>query len=150
VDTRNIKISDKGCWIWQRAKAGNGYGTIGISGKMHYVHRLMQQIFNGGIMPGSIVMHSCDNPSCVNPAHLSNGTMKSNSRDMTAKGRGFVPPSPEGEDHHSFKFNEKAIQEIFKDIRAGLKCEEVCRKNNINKTTVYRIIKKRGLTWKTI
>ena len=50
-------------------------------------HRVVWEAFNGEPLGDRLVLHSCDNPSCVNPAHLSAGTMTDNMRDCASKGR---------------------------------------------------------------
>lgn len=56
-------------------------------------------------------MHSCDNPSCVNPDHLSLGTHKDNVADMIAKGR-RGDPKVVGVDHPKAVLNEHKVRYI--------------------------------------
>lgn len=76
------------CWIWRRNSC-NGYGTFQLNGKMIYVHRWAYEYFFGPIPEGMKVLHSCDNPKCVNPEHLSLGTDRDNTRDCIKKGRAW-------------------------------------------------------------
>lgn len=71
------------------ATSGHKYTTIYHKGKMVLHHRLAYAQAHGldVFTLDGIVMHSCDNPKCVNPAHLSLGTSKANSEDMVNKGR---------------------------------------------------------------
>jgi len=76
------------CWLWNAAKGRGGYGHFNIGGKLHYAHRMSWELVNGDIPDGLQVLHNCpdrDNPSCVNPAHLSLGTLAENIRDRDQK-----------------------------------------------------------------
>jgi hypothetical protein len=72
------------CWPWTGKKHSRGYGYF----RGMRVHRIAWEIENGCKIPeGLIILHSCDNPICVNPAHLKCGTQKDNIRDGIMKGR---------------------------------------------------------------
>lgn len=74
------------CWLWQGTKA-KGYGRLNIDGKRVYAHRFSYSVSKGILEPSQVIMHTCDNPSCVNPDHLVQGTQKDNVLDMINKGR---------------------------------------------------------------
>jgi len=75
------------CWPWQASRDRQGYGKLGYKGSHWLAHRLAYTFAVGDIPEGKIVMHSCDNPRCCNPAHLECGTVADNNADSIAKGR---------------------------------------------------------------
>ncbi|MBX3543244.1 HNH endonuclease signature motif containing protein [Chelatococcus sp.] len=78
------------CWCWKGSRLKSGYGKIGPGGRGRpdlLAHRVSYEIHRGVIPDGLYVMHMCDNPPCVNPAHLSIGAPSQNSADMVVKGR---------------------------------------------------------------
>ncbi len=84
------KRASSECWVWRGYRLPKGYGTIGLAGHRGskiLTHRLAYALVNGPIPEYICVLHSCDNPPCVNPAHLFLGTQKVNVDDMIAKGR---------------------------------------------------------------
>jgi hypothetical protein len=81
-----------GCWEWQGARHSFGYGQFRVGngtkrGRMIFAHRFAYEGAWGPIEDGLEVMHTCDNPRCVRPAHLRAGTHAENMQDMIAKGR---------------------------------------------------------------
>ena len=89
-DAKWMPEPNSGCWLWLGAALPKGYGMIGRGGRgtgYIYAHHVAFQISNGPIPTGQFVLHSCDNPYCVNPDHLFLGTQKTNMEDKVAKGR---------------------------------------------------------------
>lgn len=95
------------CWIWTGAKEGGRYGSLKVNGKNTKAHRYSWEIHNGKIPEGNVVMHSCDNPKCVNPDHLSVGTTKDNVTDRVQKGRSAI-----GEKSGASKLSLEQVSEI--------------------------------------
>ena len=95
IEERFWRQTNKGgateCWNWTGAPNMWGYGQIrdmnGRYGKKKLAHRISWNIHNGPIPNGMLVLHTCDNPLCVNPNHLWLGTHKDNNDDMMKKGR---------------------------------------------------------------
>jgi len=80
------------CWPWTGSTDSSGYGTFRLGAREGRrtvgAHRLALELDIGvTVPPGAIVQHSCDNPPCCNPAHLSIGTHRTNAQDKVAKGR---------------------------------------------------------------
>lgn len=80
---------ESGCWEWQGAKGKSNHGSIGMEPHRRNVgaHRVVWEMVVGPIPPGMLVCHHCDNPPCVNPAHLYIGTVADNSRDSRVRKR---------------------------------------------------------------
>jgi hypothetical protein len=79
------------CWPWTGPRQTGG--RYGIAAKVDYGHviyahrRALELALGRELLPGMVAMHSCDNPPCCNPLHLSEGTKADNAADMVAKGR---------------------------------------------------------------
>ncbi len=84
------KAEGDACWEWTSTLFSSGYGAFKVDDLERQAHRVSYEMHHGVSLFGresDLVMHSCDNPRCVNPAHLSLGTDATNIADMIAKGR---------------------------------------------------------------
>lgn len=88
------KVDKRGpdeCWLWTGSRNRDGYGSIGRGGGDGFVAQATHvawEVWNGApFPPGMLACHTCDNPPCVNPAHLFVGTKSDNATDMARKGR---------------------------------------------------------------
>lgn len=88
LEKRYEPVPECGCWIWTGALGTSGYGLVcAKQDKQEYAHRVMWRLTHGPIPEGLHILHRCDVPLCVNPAHLFLGTNIDNIRDCVQKGR---------------------------------------------------------------
>ena len=84
IERKSLELCDGECWTIRNVPSGNGYHYIHGRG----LHRIAWEAHNAEpIPPGMRILHSCDNPACFNPEHLSLGTASDNAKDMVAKQR---------------------------------------------------------------
>lgn len=86
---KNSGLGPKGtCWEWTSSKTSSGHGNVRDDlGRTTVAHRVSWELCRGDIPAGLQVLHSCDNPPCVNPDHLWLGTNLENMQDKVKKGR---------------------------------------------------------------
>lgn len=106
------------CWVWTGSMGGsnNAYGQIVINGRKRLCHRVVYEAFNRPIPAGAVVMHSCDNPACCNPAHLRVGSQTDNLRDAVQKGRHRVA---RGASNANAKLTEEQVRTVRGPLARG-------------------------------
>lgn len=98
-------------------------------------HRASWLIHFGEIPEGIYVCHKCDNPPCVNPAHLFLGTPLENQADKVAKGRG-VP----GEKNAAHKLTWGQVHRIRAAHRHSLSLGTLARQYGVSKPTIWKVV----------
>lgn len=98
-------------------------------------HRFSYERFIGPIPVGLFGLHTCDNPSCVNPEHIFAGTIKDNTDDMLRKGRNATDYN-NGEDNAAAKLTNKAITQIFTSKKSA---HFLAAKFGVYRTCIYKI-----------
>lgn len=83
----SIVDDETSCWEWIAGCFPDGYGSVVIDGRKRGAHRVAYERTYGKIPSGLCVLHRCDNPPCVRPAHLFLGTHADNAADRGQKGR---------------------------------------------------------------
>lgn len=138
---RVIRANEADCWTWTGAIKGFGYGHMLVAGRMQSAHRISYEMHVGPIPPRMFVCHRCDNPRCVNPAHLFLGNNQDNVRDMLTKGRHYAPGA-KGERNGHAKLDEASVRAIRSSTERNA---ALAARHNVSIITVQRI--KRGSAW---
>lgn len=81
-----VTYSDN-CWEWSGYRQYQGYGIFNWKYKTMPAHRWSFQFFVEPLIDGKLICHHCDNPCCVNPFHLYQGTEKTNAYDVLDRKR---------------------------------------------------------------
>lgn len=132
------------CWIWSGKTERNGYGRFQIGGKgspQVGAHRFSYEMHHGPIPDGMVVMHTCDTPGCVNPAHLIAGTHKANTSDMIAKGR-HKRIAPLGNDNGKALLSADTVRMIRSSLETNA---ELSRRLSVSPNTIRGV--RTGRTW---
>lgn len=127
------------CIEWPMKPGSHGYGQFTIDGWNTTSHTTSFRFFHGEILQGAVVMHSCDNRMCINPAHLSIGTRTENIKDMWAKVRQRSSSTLlRGDMHPNIRFTEAEKASIRKKF-AGQSFRSIAKQLDCSKGTIGNI-----------
>ncbi len=145
-DMRYERRGDDECWPWMATRSSKGYGMISISAtKRAYASRLALERKLGEPLGQRWALHSCDNPPCVNPAHLRAGDIRDNNRDKAERGRGRTCYQ-KGERNKAAKLNAEQVAEIRALAAKGdLRQWQIAARFGVSQATVSEI--KNGRIW---
>lgn len=129
------------CWEWTGGR-NKGYGVIAVHGsKVRIAHDVAWEVHYGRALPkGRLVRHSCDNPPCVNPAHLLLGTHADNSDDKVERNR-----QAKGSGHGIAKLTEADIPVIRQMYRGGFPQRIIAGRFLVTQGAISQVIS--GKTW---
>lgn len=145
-------------WPYKLREGPFNYGEVQHEKKRWRVHRLAWKLVNGRIYRELLVLHSCDNPPCFNPKHLSQGTQADNLDDMDAKGRRRSNGRPgilrgpnallQGELCANSKLTSDQVRTIRERYANGETLKEIAADTGITFGNVGHIVNRR--TWKQV
>lgn len=132
------------CIEWTGARSSAGYGVFSLGRRQIKAHRIFWEWANQQRVPlGCVVMHLCDNPSCVNPKHLRLGSPYDNVSDCNRKGR---RNQVTGERHGMAKLTVAQVQEIRRRyVPRSVTLETLGREYGVHMSTIHQIV--RGEKW---
>lgn len=133
------KAGPDDCWLWCAGKNRDGYGNFSLSGGHSALAHRASWFLAHGTWPDLQVLHRCDTPCCVNPAHLFLGTQQENMQDMFKKGR-----DSRGERHPISKLSDEQVTAIR--IAVTKKTKDLAIQFGISESQVLRI--RNGTSWR--
>ena len=138
-----IPFSD--CHHWTAATNKFGYGKISLSqSTWQFAHRMSWEFANGPVPEGMYVLHTCDNPGCVNPSHLYLGSHKDNAQDRERRQRGN---HAKGSSHGRSKLSAEQVIEIRKLYNSGqYSCRKLGKMFGVDGKSIADIVNGRNWT----
>jgi len=128
------EFSDR-CWNWTGSKNIKGYGHTTLRGRHTLAHRVAYEAVYGEFPKDNMVLHLCDNPSCVNPRHLYLGNAKQNARDHWERCR----------PNKQIKMSPEKVRITRQRHLKGDRLYDIAADMGVSYETIWLII--RGRTW---
>lgn len=134
---------DGECLLYVEGQANKrGHVRIGYQGRDQYVHRVAYQLAHGPVPDGLHVLHSCDVPRCIEPAHLRAGTNAQNIDDKVSRGRAHRLV---GSRNPAARLTEAKVEQILLGLAQGRTLADLGQRFGVSLQTVSNI--KRGRSW---
>lgn len=153
------KVEENGCWTWLGNKLQkSGYGRMWFNRKQDYAHRVSFWLFKDTLLEDHYICHTCDNPSCVNPEHLYQGTPTDNTNDKVNRKRcnaksGNAHWSREkphlvkkGNRHSSAKLSDVQILEIREKYANGVIARRLAEEYAVSEGHMNNIVHRKVWT----
>lgn len=134
-------LRDEDCWPWPGSINGQGYGPAAFREDKAMAHRLVYAAVYGPICPATLcVLHSCDNPPCCNPEHLSLGTRRQNAEERDSRLRLQF-----GGKHYAAILSDEQVEDLLRSA-ASTSIKELAARYKIKYNHAWKIV--RGRLWK--
>lgn len=147
-EQRYVRGAPGDCWNWRGNLSTSGYGVFKIRERAFRAQRVAY-LFHHGHLPMrrpdgwlTFACHHCDNPACVNPAHIFLGSTVDNNHDRHRKGRS-AGGTLGGEECGWNKLTEAQVLQIIRDNRFG---RLVAKDYGVSESMIYHI--RKGIAWK--
>lgn len=128
------------CWEWQGSTNNDGYGRFRINGKLERAHAVLFS-WTLGYVP-KYIMHQCDNPACVRPSHLKEGTHGLNMKDAYKKQR-RPDCTPKGIDHYKASFTVEQVQDIRARYTRGETQVSIGLEYGVHQSHISQIVRRK-------
>jgi predicted XRE-type DNA-binding protein len=140
--SEKYSVQSTGCWEWE---SGRGYPMFWVGDGYQKAGRYIWEKTHGvRLSSKQFVCHRCDNPRCVNVAHLFIGSQDDNMKDMASKNR--RKGRCKGADNGRTKITKEIAEEIKSLYSAGsVSQQNIADKFSISQPHVSEII--RGVSW---
>jgi len=137
--SKTVLDKETGCLIWQGARNQLGYAVVERSGRNKYVHRIVVNA-----PTGSVVRHKCDNPTCVNPEHLTIGSQAENIADAVDRNR-----IARGNKLPHAKLNPELVREIRAKYESGKFSQHVlAQEYGVTQMAISHLVRRN--TWRHV
>jgi hypothetical protein len=123
----------KDCWEWLGHRDHRGYGRLkspGKTGPVFKAHRVSYEMHHGPVPEGLHVLHRCDNPACVNPAHLYVGTHADNMDDIARRRRSG-----------RMKFSDEDVRALRVAVDEGMSIAAAARRFGVSESQAHNLVK---------
>lgn len=130
---RFIRGGEGDCWWWNYHTGHAGHGRMWAAGRNTLASHVALELDGRPRPDGMVALHSCDNPSCVNPAHLRWGTQLENIQDRVDRQRNGAAF---GTRNKASKLDASSVQAIRSDPRSS---RAVARDYGVSQVTVCNI-----------
>lgn len=138
--TRVPVLPESECWEWKGSFfKGRRYGVfywgnIGGKEKTVQAHRAAWMLFRSEIPKGAMICRRCNNPPCVNPAHLYIGNAITNAADRDEAGT-----TSRWDKRYNFKRNSELVETVKRAVQSGLTFAQIKEVLGIGWQTIYRL-----------
>lgn len=139
-----LAMRGRRCRDWPLSRSRDGYGLTSVNKKTTQVHRHICRVAHGEPpTPEHMACHSCDNPACINPHHLSWKTHAENMADRQSRSR-----QVRGVKHHKAKLTETDVREIKRRLKRGECPRALALEYGVVHGSIWFI--EREVTWKHV
>lgn len=132
-----------GCIEWSNPTHKDGYGYFKFEGKNRIAHR-MAWFLRYGEWPKGRLLHSCDNPPCVNVEHLREGSQQDNVREMFEKNRHLLSTS---KCRKRKRLTIEQVLEIRRLAAEGWSVTKLAKAYNLSRSSMSLVVNRKSWAW---